>query len=84
MYFVYIIKSKKDNKFYTGITNDIERRVKEHNKGCSSTTSTINRGPFELIYFEKLGNRIKAREREKYFKSGSGREYIKKKLNIPE
>ena len=84
MYFVYIIKSKKDNKFYTGITNDIERRVKEHNKGCSSTTSTRNRGTFELIYFAKLENRIKAREREKYFKSGSGPEYIKKRLNIPE
>jgi len=84
MYFVYIIKSKKDNKFYTGITNNIERRVKEHNKVCSSTTSTRNRGPFELIYFEKLENRINAREREKYFKSGSGREYIKKRLNIPE
>jgi len=85
MYFVYVLKSKKDGKLYTGITNDIKRRIKEHNKGVVSTPSTKNRGPFELIYFEKLKSRINAREREKYLKSGAGREYLKNKLiNNPE
>jgi len=83
-YFVYILKSERDSKFYTGMTNNLGKRIKEHNKEHSLTTSTRNRGPFKLIYFEKLENRIKAREREKYFKSGSGREYIKRKLNNPE
>ncbi|MCF7907200.1 GIY-YIG nuclease family protein [Patescibacteria group bacterium] len=82
MYFVYVLKSEKDGKFYVGMTNNIERRVKEHNNGVASTPSTKNRGPFKLIYFEKLENRIIAREREKYLKSGSGREYIKNKSSI--
>ena len=48
----------------------------EHNKGKVSTPSTKNRGPFALIYSEKADNRKVAREREKYFKSGSGREFV--------
>jgi putative endonuclease len=74
MYYVYIIKSIKDNKFYTGITIDIERKFEEHNRGKYSTPSTLNRGPFELKYVEIVSNRIEARVLEKYFKSGSGRE----------
>jgi len=77
MYFVYILRSKKDNKHYTGITNNLERRLKEHNHGKNSTLSTKNRGPFELIYYEIVKNRMVAREREKYFKSGVGRRYLK-------
>lgn len=77
MYFVYILRSKKDNKHYTGITDNLKRRLKEHNKGKKSTPSTQNRGPFELLYYEIVEDRNKAREREKYFKSGIGREYIR-------
>ncbi|MCX6737473.1 MAG: GIY-YIG nuclease family protein [Candidatus Parcubacteria bacterium] len=77
MYFVYILRSEKDNKHYTGITNDLRRRLKEHNERNGSTPSTKNRGPFELVYYEIVENRKIAREREKYFKSGIGREYIK-------
>ncbi|MBI5306450.1 GIY-YIG nuclease family protein [Candidatus Wolfebacteria bacterium] len=78
MYFVYILESKKDGKFYTGITNDLKRRLSDHNKGKSSTPSTKNRGPFIVIYSEKVENRKIARKREKYLKSGSGREFIRK------
>ena len=81
MYFVYVLKSEKDGRLYTGITNDINRRIKEHNHGKKSTPSTINRGPFTLLYFEKLNDRKIARNREKYFKSGSGREFIKSIIN---
>lgn len=81
MYFVYVLKSKKDSKFYTGITNNLERRLAEHNNSKSSTPSTKNRGPFIVIYFEKMENRKIAREREKYLKSGSGREFIKLKYS---
>ena len=77
MYFIYVLRSKKDDKHYTGITDNLKRRLKEHNKEKSSTPSTKNRGPFEIIYYETVENRSIAREREKYFKSGIGREYIK-------
>lgn len=73
-YFVYIIKSEKDKKFYTGITNNIERRLKQHDKGNIATVSTLNRGPFQLMHVEIVTNRLEARELEKYFKSGTGRE----------
>ena len=79
MYFVYVIKSKKDNKHYAGITDNLSRRLKEHNRGKSSTPSTKNRGPFELIYFEKIEDRLSARKREKYFKTAAGRRFLKKK-----
>ena len=73
-YFVYIIKSSKDNKYYTGITNNIERRLEEHNRGKHNTPSTLNRGPFILIYKEVCSTRQLARSREKLWRSGSGRE----------
>jgi putative endonuclease len=74
MFFVYIIRSLKDKKFYTGFTSNIERRLEEHNKGTLGTESTLGRGPFELIHVEIVKNRNKARELEKYYKSGTGRE----------
>lgn len=80
MYFVYIIRSDKDGKLYTGITNDINRRLKQHNGGCNQ--STKSRTPFKLVYIEKVSDRILARQREIYFKSGTGREYIKNLLQI--
>lgn len=73
-YIVYIIHSKKDNCFYTGFTNSLERRLSEHNKGKHSTPATLNRGPFDLVYKEECENMAIARKREKYWKSGAGRE----------
>ena len=79
---VYVIKSLKDHKNYTGITNNLERRLSEHNQGKISTPSTKNRGPFKLIYSEKVEDRINARKREKFLKSGCGREFIKS-ISLP-
>lgn len=78
--FVYVLKSKKDKFLYIGISSDPERRLKEHNSG--HTKSTKGRIPFELVYSEVYNARIKAREREKYFKSGSGREHLKTIIDI--
>lgn len=79
MYFVYIIRSSLTGKNYTGLTSNIERRLKEHNEG--KTRSTKHGKPWELVYKEELPSLLKARQREKYLKSGSGREYIKKLLD---
>jgi putative endonuclease len=78
MYFVYIIKSLKDHKLYIGFTNNFERRLAQHNRGSKATPSTINRGPFVLLYKEEAENRELARKREKYFKTGAGRRFLKK------
>ncbi len=74
MYYVYIQRSLKDLRFYTGITDNIGRRLSQHNIGYSSTRSTKNRGPFELVFAQECQDRLKARQLEKLLKSGAGRE----------
>lgn len=78
MYYVYVLQSKKDREFYTGFTNDLNRRIKEHNNGYQF--STKHRVPFELIYYEWGLNKDDAVSREKYLKSGRGKKYIKARL----
>jgi putative endonuclease len=78
MYYVYVIQSKKDKQFYTGFTRDLENRLREHNVGRVS--STKNRGPFELIYYEACLNEQDGLVREKYLKSGMGKRYLKNRL----
>ena len=75
-YTVYIIKSSKDNKRYIGCTKNILRRLDEHNNGL--VKSTRNRRPLELIYTEGFENKSDAIARERFFKSGKGREYLDK------
>ena len=66
MYFVYILKSKKDKNYYIGFTNNLERRIKDHNNGL--VTSTKTRRPFELIYYEGYKAEKDARHRERNLK----------------
>lgn len=75
MYTVYAIKSKKRNWIYVGFTSDLEERIRRHNSGTGRSTKPYR--PYELIYQEKVGNREEARKREKYFKSGVGKEFLK-------
>ena len=74
MYFVYVIKSKVDGRLYKGISEDPEKRLKEHNTGKTKSTRSFK--PWELVYTEKFQNIKEARNKEKYFKSGIGREYL--------
>ena len=74
MHYVYILLSRKDHKFYTGITNNIDARLNQHNIGYSSTRSTKNRGPFILVFAQECIDRVEARSIEKFLKSGVGRE----------
>ncbi len=77
-YFVYILRSLKDLNYYTGYTIDFERRLNQHNDG--QVTSTKNRIPFELVYFEGCFNEKDALHREKYLKSTYGKRYIRNRL----
>ena len=76
MYKVYAIKSKLRNYIYVGLTSNLEERVRRHNDGREKTTRAYR--PFELIYSEEHLTRTEARQREKYFKSAVGKEFLKK------
>ncbi|PIP18629.1 MAG: excinuclease ABC subunit C [Candidatus Omnitrophica bacterium CG23_combo_of_CG06-09_8_20_14_all_41_10] len=78
MYYTYVIKSEKDDKWYTGSTGNLRKRFREHND--NKVFSTKGRGHFELIYYEACINEQDAREREKYLKSGMGKRYLKNRL----
>ena len=75
MYEVYAIASLSRNYIYVGITNDLGRRFKEHNAGHNKTTKPYL--PFQLLYRESCSDRPTARIREKYWKSGTGKEQLK-------
>ncbi len=66
MFYVYILKSKKDSEFYIGSTNDLKRRIVEHNKGVVKSTKL--RKPFSLVYYEAYFAESDARRREQCLK----------------
>lgn len=78
MYTVYAISSLSRNYIYVGMTNDLERRLSEHNNGQERTTRPY--APFKIIHTETLESRSTARQREKVLKSGSGKEFLKSLL----
>jgi predicted GIY-YIG superfamily endonuclease len=55
MYYVYLLKSKKDSGFYIGYSSDLRRRFTEHTEG--RVESTKNRRPLELIYYESYNTK---------------------------
>ena len=75
LHVVYALKSEKDNRIYVGMTTNLERRIKEHNGGYNKSTKAYI--PWKLIYKESCSTRIEARKREKYWKSGVGKEQLK-------
>ncbi|WP_298395269.1 GIY-YIG nuclease family protein [Flavobacterium sp.] len=75
MFYTYAISSLTRNYIYIGLPSDIDRRLSEHNSGKNKTTKPYL--PFVLIYSEMHETRSEAREREKYFKSGIGREKLR-------
>lgn len=78
MYYTYLLRSKKDGKWYTGYTKDLQKRFLEHNEG--KVISTKQRTPFELVYYEACKSSIDAKTREKYLKTGMGKKYLKNRL----
>ena len=79
MYYVYVLQSEKDQKFYVGFTKDLKLRVEQHNKGY--VESTRNRRPLKLIYYEACLNQADANKREKYLKTYHGKHYLNNRLN---
>jgi len=78
MLFVYVLQSRVDGNFYTGFTENLKRRLEEHNKGESR--STRHRLPLDLVYFEACLNRKDALHRERYLKTTYGHRYVRNRL----
>ena len=78
MFYTYVLQSKKDKHWYTGFTDDLRERFRQHNE--DKVLSTKGRGPFILIYYEACLNKNDALAREKYLKSGMGKRYLKNRL----
>lgn len=83
MFHVYILRSDSTGKTYIGQTGNLERRISEHNDPNHSPVkyTTKNPGPWTLIHHETFPTRADSMAREKWFKSGVGREWIKKNLS---
>ena len=77
-WYVYVLRSIKDQMFYIGSTNDLQRRVAEHQTG--KNISTAKRLPMELWYFEGHRSKEDALRREKYFKTTKGKITLRQML----
>jgi len=75
MYFAYILKSIKDNKYYYGSTADVEKRLAKHNKGDVRTTK--GRRPFLIHHVEEFNTRSERFRREQFYKSVNGYIWLK-------
>jgi len=79
MYFVYILESLKDpQKIYIGFTNDLEKRLEEHN--TSQSTYSKRYAPWKLVSYTAFIKKTAALAFETYLKSGSGFAFLKKRL----
>jgi len=77
-YYVYVLLSERDGKFYIGYTDDLKKRLNEHNSG--RVPSTKNRTPLKLVYYEACLNQQDATKRESHLKTTWGGRFIKSRL----
>jgi len=78
MYYVYILKSKKDNSLYKGVTDDLKKRVSEHNTGSVKYSSS--KYPYILVWYCAFLSKKQALQFERYLKHGSGHAFTKRHL----
>lgn len=78
MYYLYILHSVKDEEIYTGFSDNLKRRLQEHNKGLVEATKY--RRPLKLIYYEACLSKKDALHRETYLKSSWGKRFVKNRL----
>lgn len=80
MHIVYVLENTNDCSWYIGQTDDLRRRLSQHNSGQGGRTTKIKPGPWKLIYAEAYYDKRDALGREKFLKGGSGRKYLDKQL----
>ena len=77
-YYIYVLLSIKDKRFYIGFTLNLKNRLSEHAKG--KVKSTKNRRPLKLVHYEYFIDKADAKAREVFLKSGFGRNQLKQSL----
>ena len=80
MFIVYVLQNSA-GKLYKGYTNDLKKRLEQHNSNDGFSSYTKGRGPWKLVYKEEFKTRQEAIKREKYFKTGTGRDFLKRRLS---
>ena len=78
MEYTYVLLSERDGRFYTGSTSDLRARFRDHNAG--RIRSTAYRRPLKLIYYEACVHLADARRRERFLKTGKGKQYLYNRL----
>ena len=78
MWYVYLLKSDKTGRWYTGMTHDLRKRILMHND--NKNKSTQHGVPWKLLYYEACHDQNDAIAREKYLKSGMGKRFLKNRL----
>lgn len=79
MHYVYLLECQQDKSWYIGQTDDLVARVKRHNSGTGAQT-TARKQKWRLVYYEAYIEKADSLGRERFLKSGSGRNYLKKQL----
>ena len=79
MYYVYILQSEVDGSFYTGFTENLEKRVVQHNNGESAYTS--RKMPWKLVYFEEMNSKTEAIKRERFLKAQKNKIFYQRLIN---
>ncbi len=79
MFYAYVLLSLKKEIYYKGSTENLAARIQQHNDGLVAFTSKYR--PWKLVYYEIFSTRAEAMKREKFFKSGQGREWLKNILD---
>ncbi|NBV09614.1 MAG: GIY-YIG nuclease family protein [Flavobacteriia bacterium] len=80
-FYSYVLRSLKNGILYKGSTQDIEKRLIIHNQGLVNYSSKHT--PWELVLFEQFETRGEAMKREKWYKTGTGRDWIKSQIEQP-
>jgi putative endonuclease len=80
MFYVYAISSVARNYIYVGLTDNLERRLRQHNSGWNPTTKPY--APFQLLLSETFPSRQAARQREKWLRTGVGKEFLPPSIRI--
>ena len=77
-YYVYVLQSQKNDSLYIGYTNNLRKRVVEHNRKMNISTKSFT--PWQIIHYEAYRNRDDARRRENYLKTNQGSRLLKRML----
>ena len=76
MYYVYILLNETKTRTDTGVTDDVDKRLTDHNAGRVKSSSPYR--PYKIVHLESFKTMSEARQKEKFYKSTIGRRKLKK------